>query len=91
MTRTDEIEALLQKLWALRPEIRDKLSLTVSISLTALIRESERTKAIFAAELSNYQSVPTATQGMEISHQAQTDNVSTVSSIPESHPDAAWN
>lgn len=41
--RTDSLEALLQKLWTLRPEIKEKQAITVTLAVAALIREVERT------------------------------------------------
>lgn len=40
--RTDSLEALLQELWTLRPELEGKPSLTIYMSFAALIRECER-------------------------------------------------
>lgn len=40
--RTDSLEALLQKLWALRPELKDKQAITINLGVAALIREVER-------------------------------------------------
>jgi len=87
VARTDSLETQLQVLWKLKPEIKDKLSLTVAMGVAALIRESKREEALFTAELSNYQSVPATAQGVEIDFQTQIDSTSTSS---ESHPDAAW-
>lgn len=41
--RTDSLEALLQKLWTLRPELKEKQAITVTLAVAALIREVERT------------------------------------------------
>lgn len=40
--RTEKLEALLQKLWKLRPEYEDQLSITIFSAVGALIREAER-------------------------------------------------
>lgn len=39
--RTATVEAQLQKLWRLSPEYKEKISMTVSAALAALIREAE--------------------------------------------------
>jgi len=39
--RTEPIESLLQKLWGLRPEYKEKFSLTIYCAIAALIREAE--------------------------------------------------
>ena len=40
--RTDSLEALLQRLWTLRPELEEKQATTVTLAVAALIREVER-------------------------------------------------
>ncbi|PZO46658.1 MAG: hypothetical protein DCF15_20005 [Phormidesmis priestleyi] len=39
--RTDHLEALLQKLWTLRPVYKDKQAFTIAAGVAALIREIE--------------------------------------------------
>ncbi|CAN5657086.1 hypothetical protein BH23CYA1_BH23CYA1_00090 [soil metagenome] len=41
--RTDHLEALLQKLWTLRPVYKDKQAFTIAAGVAALIREIEQT------------------------------------------------
>lgn len=41
--RTENLEAMLQKLWTLRPEYREKQAFTIAAGIGALIREIERT------------------------------------------------
>lgn len=41
--RTPEIEALLQEIWRLRPDLADKSKLTIFLSLDALAREAKGT------------------------------------------------
>ena len=40
--RTENLEAMLQKLWTLRPEYREKQAFTIAAGVGALIREIER-------------------------------------------------
>ena len=40
--RTDNLEALLQKLWTLQPLYKDKHAFTIAAGVAALIREIER-------------------------------------------------
>lgn len=44
--RTQSLEALLQELWALRPELKDKPSMTVYMGMAALIREVKLSAAV---------------------------------------------
>jgi hypothetical protein len=57
--RTETVEALLQELWMLRPELKDRSSMTVLMAISALTRESrlrlkprisERTESLRVAE-----------------------------------------
>ena len=92
VTRTDEIESLLQEVWRLKPEIRNRISLTAAIAFMALIRETARERAILAAELPSYQTV--AAHREEDSSPVQL-NRQPNSAMPvppvEPHPDAMWN
>jgi len=92
VTRTDEIESLLQEVWRLKPEIRNRISLTAVIAFTALIRETAREKAILATELPSYQTA--TTHRAEDSSPIQPDRPPN-SAMPmpsaEPHPDAMWN
>lgn len=88
VARTEAIETLLQELWRLRPELKDRISLTISMAITALVQNTTREKAILEAELANYQQMPAPTAGA-IS-QRQNSNT-TMSSTSEPHPDSAWN
>ena len=45
--RTDNLEALLQKLWSLRPMYKDKHAFTITAGVAALIREIEYEDARF--------------------------------------------
>lgn len=39
--RTDDVECLLELVWTLRPELRDKVKLTVLLSIDALVRQQQ--------------------------------------------------
>jgi hypothetical protein len=60
LQRTETVEALLQELWMLRLELKDKPSVTVLMAISALTRESrlrlkprilERTESLRVSEL----------------------------------------
>ena len=89
VTRTDEIESLLQEVWRLKPEIRNRISLTAAIAFMALIRETARERAILAAELPSYQT-EVAAHREEDSSPVQPDSAISMPSA-EPHPDAMWN
>lgn len=43
--RTDELEEMIQEVWSLRRELRDKNAQTIHSGLAALIRECKRSDA----------------------------------------------
>ena len=45
--RTENLEALLQKLWTLRPMYKNKQAFTITAGVAALIREIERTDLVW--------------------------------------------
>ncbi len=49
--RTETVESLLQLAWKAKPEIRNKISLTIATALAALVRESANRSVTPAAEL----------------------------------------
>ena len=99
--RTKPVEALLQEIWAVRPEIRNKISLTVSTAFAALVREGTHTSAIAAPESSIPQQVPVTAPEIEfpvepviatpeIEFPVEPVIATPAVSDQESHPDAAW-
>ena len=50
--RTENLEALLQKLWTLRPMYKDKQAFTITAGVAALIREIERTDLLYGVSYS---------------------------------------
>lgn len=46
--RNDKLEAMLQKLWRLRPELEGKQAGTIMAGVSALLRETERTDSLGA-------------------------------------------
>lgn len=56
--RTETVESLLQLAWKAKPEIRNKISLTIATALAALVRESTNRSAMPAAELPDYSQNP---------------------------------
>ncbi|KPQ32133.1 MAG: hypothetical protein HLUCCA11_22305 [Phormidesmis priestleyi Ana] len=63
--RTANLEMLLQELWALRPDLRDKPTATVHCSTVALIRETKNTLAAISPNSSNAESVTSVHQVAE--------------------------
>ena len=46
--RTENLEALLQKLWTLRPMYKNRQAFTIAAGVAALIREIERTDLVLS-------------------------------------------
>lgn len=92
--RTKPIEALLQEIWAVRPDIRNKISLTVSTAFAALVREGNHSSAAVVPESHIHQQAPAAVPEIKPSPVASLPvepiNAASTVSDDESHPDAAW-
>lgn len=92
--RTTPIEALLQEIWAVHPEIRNKISLTVSTAFAALVREDKRASAVVIPESSIPQQSSVALPEIEPLPveplPVEPVNAASTVSGDESHPDAAW-
>lgn len=92
--RTQSLETLLQELWTLRPELKEKNSMTVYLGTAALLREVKQTSALMNASVESLPQVVPSTSALD-----SEANVSTESSMaantaePEStelHPDDQW-
>lgn len=92
--RTRAVEALLQEIWAVRPEIRNKISLTVSTAFAALVRENKRISAVVIPESSIPQQAPVGLPDIEPlpveSLPVEPIHAASTVSDDESHPDDAW-
>ena len=87
VARTPTIENLLQKLWQVRPEIRDKPTMTVALAILALLRESseEGVSTIAAHNVLHVSTAPKPVTEMETV--VETKPVE----AKEIHPDSMWN
>ena len=99
VTRTPEINKLLQEIWNLSPELKEKISLTVYQALVALVQDRRRYQA-FASESFNPlpvnmtdASIEENVQGVEVSTTEgfSTENSKTIHRENEPHPDSIWN
>jgi hypothetical protein len=91
--RTDTFESLLQELWALRPELKDKPTLTIHCGITALIRETKLTLAALCPKSSSSDSEISMHQHTEVSEPSQEEEVSDFlqnAHAEEPHPDSIW-
>ena len=99
VTRTAAINELLQEVWMLSPELKEKISLTVHQAIVALVRERRRYKA-FASEPLNL--LPTnmiealiekVVQGGEVSEieRVTEESSDALQTLNEPHPDSIWN
>jgi hypothetical protein len=90
--RTDTFESLLQELWALRPELKDKPTVTIHCGIIALIRETKLTLAALCpksfspdSEISMHQHAeapePSPEEVSDFSQNAYSE---------EPHPDSIW-
>lgn len=84
--RTTALEELLQEVWRLRPDIRDKISLTVSTAFFALIKESTPEKATSTAKPLSHEAVTALLEEAEASSRGSVN-----SAASEPHPDGIWN
>lgn len=91
VTRTPEINALLQEAWILSPELREKISLTVHHAIVALVRERRRYKA-FASESFNSPPVNMKISTGDATGDAE-DSIAddSMTKRSEPHPDSIWN
>lgn len=81
--RTASLETQLQKLWDLKPEIRDRISVTVAEAVAAFIREIEERKQNKLSEKKLLSSlVPSRVP--EITEKSAPVKES------EPHPDSSW-
>ena len=92
--RTQSLEALLQELWTLRPELKEKKSMTVYLGTAALLREVKQTAAVMNASMD---SLPQVVPSMSVL--GAEANVSTESTMADNtaesestelHPDDQW-
>lgn len=91
--RTDDFEALLQELWTLRPELKDKPTVTVHCGTIALIRETKLTFAALCPTSSSSGSMISMHQPTKPSEPLQEEAVSDSSQnaySEEPHPDSIW-
>jgi hypothetical protein len=91
--RTDTFESLLQELWALRPELKDKPTVTIHCGITALIRETKLTLAALCPKSFSPDSEVSIYQRTEASDLLQEEEVSDFSQnapAEEPHPDSIW-
>lgn len=78
LRRSEYLEALLQRLWTLRPEYEGKIALTVFSALNALIREIERTDSLTSKKRSHART-------------AKLDQKSASTELVVINPDSEWN
>ena len=92
--RTQSLEALLQELWALRPELKDKPSMTVYMGTAALIREVKLSAAVMNRSMSpltpNASSIPVLNPNENISAKPEAITFTGLESS-EPHPNEQWN
>jgi hypothetical protein len=87
--RTQSLEALLQELWALRPELKDKPSMTVYMGTAALIREAKHSatfmSAGFASSVQAEAAMPELPPATEVAIAFEA-----VADADELHPNVQW-
>ena len=91
--RTDNLETLLQELWALRPDLKDKPTATVHCGTIALIRETKLTLAALCPKSSSAVSVTAMhqlTEDSEPSWEEEASDFLQKESSEEPHPDSIW-
>jgi hypothetical protein len=87
--RTQSLETLLQELWALRPELKDKPSMTVYMGTAALIREAKHSATFMSAgfgpgvQAEAAMSEPISTAEVVIASEV-------VAEADELHPNVQW-
>ena len=83
--RTDALEELLQQVWLVRPELKNRLSWTISTALAALTKAETSADAMSSSDLTVVGAVSATSTGSL--QQAPDTEVGT----KEPHPDTAWN
>lgn len=85
--RTQSLEALLQELWALRPELKDKPSMTVYMGTAALIREAKHSAVLmsagFAPSVQAKAAMPELPSAVEVA-------ITSEAVADELHPNVQW-
>ena len=84
--RTEAVEELLQAAWKIKPEIKNRISLTVAMGIAALIRESTHNppSIISPLEIAGTDSIATEAA-------ADTPTLETEKPDKKAHPDSIWN
>lgn len=82
--RTDPLEAQLQKLWSLKPEIKDRVTVTVAEAIAALIREIEERRQSKLSEIALLSSLSPTRELEPVDEPASAES-------SEPHPDSIWN
>ena len=91
--RTNNLETLLQELWVLRPDLKDKPTATVHCGTIALIRETKLTLAALCPKSTSSGSVISMHQLAEASEPSREEDASAFLrkvSSEEPHPDSIW-
>lgn len=99
VARTPAINELLQEVWALSPELEEKISQTVYQAIVALVRERKRYKAFASGSMSpSPGNIPDAVMGEAgkgveepTTAKSTTEDSQTVPPKDEPHPDTIWN
>lgn len=87
--RTQALESLLQELWMLRPELKDKAAMTVYMGTAALLREVKlSTVAMNSAFISSRQlEKPAVATSVAVEDAAMS---SSTGLLTEPHPNEQW-
>lgn len=87
--RTQALEVLLQELWVLRPELKDKAAMTVYMGTAALLREVKLSTATMNSALTS--STQPETLAAETSEYVKDAAMSISTSLSDDpHPNEQW-